>query len=483
MGDREIPAHQEAAAEAVGVARTSDLAQAVGVAAAGDATNGHGGGAGASVLPAFDDHHPPGLEMIDECVHCGFCLATCPTYVLWGEEMDSPRGRIYLMKEGVQGEPMNATMVRHFDQCLGCLACVSACPSGVQYGKLLESTRQQVERRHRRPLATRFLRDLLYAFLPYPDRLRALLGPLTLYQRSGLQRLVRRSGLLARLPDNLRTLEALAPSVRAAGPSIPRWTSAVGVERRRVGVLLGCVQRTFFADVNAATVRVLAAEGCGVAAPRQGCCGALSEHVGREAEALRFARRTIDAFEAARVDTVVVNVAGCGSTMKEYGYLLRDDPAYADRARRFSERVRDVSELLEEMGPVAERHPLPVSVVYHDACHLQHGQGIRAQPRDALRRIPDLTLREVPRERDICCGSAGTYNILQPTPARELGDRKARAVLDAGAEILVTANPGCHLQIQAGLRRMNREMPAVHVIELIDASIRGASIASLLENR
>jgi glycolate oxidase iron-sulfur subunit len=246
-------------------------------------------------------------------------------------------------------------------------------------------------------------------------------------------------------------------------------------------MLLGCVQSVFFSHVNAATVRVLAAEGCEVATPRrQGCCGALSEHVGREEEALTFARRTIDVFEAARVDNVIVNVAGCGSTMKSYGYLLRDDPSYAERARRFSDQVRDVSEFLQELGPIADRHPLPMSVVYHDACHLQHGQQIRKQPRELLRQVPQLELREVPREREICCGSAGTYNLLEPQPAMELGERKARNVLAAGARLLVTANPGCHLQIQASLKRLGERLPAAHVMEVLDASIRGLPPESLL---
>jgi glycolate oxidase iron-sulfur subunit len=244
------------------------------------------------------------------------------------------------------------------------------------------------------------------------------------------------------------------------------------------------VQRAFFPQVNAATVRVLAADGCTVATPpRQGCCGALSAHAGREEEAVRFARRAIQTFERAGVDAVAVNVAGCGSHMKEYGHLLRDDPVFAERAERFSSMVRDVSELLIELGPVAERHPLqsrgpggPLTAVYHDACHLQHGQGITRQPRELLRQIPGLVLKEVPREREICCGSAGTYNLLEPEAARDLGDRKARNVLDAGAQLLVTANPGCHLQIQASLRRVGVSMPAAHVMELVDASVRGSGL-------
>jgi glycolate oxidase iron-sulfur subunit len=234
--------------------------------------------------------------------------------------------------------------------------------------------------------------------------------------------------------------------------------------------------------VNAATARVLAAEGCTVIAPEgQGCCGALSAHSGREAEAIRFARRLIDAFEEAGVDVIAVNVAGCGSHMKEYAHLLRDDPRYAARARRFASRVRDVSELLADLSPQAVYRPLAMSAVYHDACHLAHGQGIRSQPRQLLHRIPGLDQREVPREREICCGSAGTYNLLQPEAASELGERKARAVLDAGADVLVTANPGCHLQITTSARALGHDLPAVHVMELLDASIAGRELPTMVK--
>lgn len=479
-----MPAQERAAAQAGGARRPSDLGQDVGSAGAktaqatagiGEPTNGH------RIYPAFDGHHPPEENLIDDCVHCGFCLPTCPTYVLFGEEMDSPRGRVYLMREALEGEVLNDAMVRHWDLCLGCLACVTACPSGVQYEKLIESTRQQVERRYPRSFGDRLFREMIFALFPYPGRLQLAAGPLTLYRRPAARALLERSGLLKRLPARLRALEEIAPDVPRR-EVIPVWTAARGVERRRVGMLLGCVQRIFFSPVNAATVRVLAAEGCSVVTPaQQGCCGALSAHVGREAEAVKFARRTIDTFDEAGVDVVAVNVAGCGSLMKEYDYLLRDDPRYADRARRFREKVRDVSELLQELGPVAERHPLETTVVYHDACHLAHGQQIRSQPRESLRQIPGLTLLELPREREICCGSAGTYNMLEPEPARELGERKARNVLETGADLLVTANPGCHLQIQAALRRLGRTMPAAHVMEVLDASLRGMPVDVLLQ--
>ena len=425
---------------------------------------------------AFDDHRPPRLDLINDCVHCGFCLPTCPTYVLWGEEADSPRGRIYLMETGLAGEPMTDSMVQHFDACLGCMACVTACPSGVRYDRLIEDTRAQVERRHPRTRAERLLRGAIFRLFPYPRRLRLLRGPLRAYQASGVRRLL--GPLLARTPT-LATLESLAPRLRRP-QRLPERVPAVGPRRAVVGMLTGCVQRAFFPDVNAATARVLAAEGCDVVLPRaQGCCGALSVHTGREAEAQRFARSLIDAFEDAGVDYLVVNAAGCGSSLKEYGDLLRDDPSYAERAAALAAKVRDVSEVLVELGPVAPRHPLPLSVAYHDACHLAHAQGVRAQPRRLLADIPGLSLREI-ASAEICCGSAGVWNVLNPEPARELGDRKARDVLATGADLLVTANPGCLMQVAAAVHRAGGVIGLAHTVQVLDASIRGLPAQSLL---
>jgi glycolate oxidase iron-sulfur subunit len=427
---------------------------------------------------AFDEHRPPSPELVGDCVHCGFCLPTCPTYTLWGEEMDSPRGRIYLMKSGLEGEPMTDSMVQHFDACLGCMACVTACPSGVQYDKLIEATRAQVERNHDRSPRDRALRNAIFALFPYKRRLRALRGPLRAYQHSGLPRLLRRSGLLERMAPRLAAMESLAPPLEKR-EKIPARTPATGTRRAVVGLLTGCVQGEFFPGVNAATVRVLAAEGCDVIVPeRQGCCGALSVHNGREDEAQRFARRTVEAFEAAGVDVVVVNAAGCGSSMKEYADLLADDPAYAQRAKEFTAKVRDVSELLAELGSVAPRHPLEVSVAYHDACHLAHAQGVRAQPRALLQEIPGLQLREIP-EGALCCGSAGIWNVLNPEPARELGDRKAANIVSTGASLLVTANPGCLMQVAASLERRGARIGMAHTVEVLDASIRGLPVSTL----
>jgi glycolate oxidase iron-sulfur subunit len=425
---------------------------------------------------AFDGHHPPDPELIADCVHCGFCLPTCPTYLLWGEEMDSPRGRILLMKAASEGDiGLTETTTRHWDQCLGCMACVTACPSGVQYDKLIETTRAQVERRYQRSRGDRLFRSLLFALFPHPGRLRATVPLLWLTQRTGATRLLETRAGRRLVPERLRAMAVVAPAMRlgAMTARLPALTPARTAQRRRVGLLAGCVQRVFFDQVNAATVRVLAAEGCEVVVPRgQGCCGALGVHSGREEEALAYARRLIDAFEAADVETIVVNAAGCGSTMKEYGYLLRDDPAYAERARAFAAKVRDVTEVLAELEPAAKRFPLPLRVAYHDACHLSHAQGVRRQPRAVLRGIPGIELVDVP-EGDICCGSAGIYNLVEPEPAAELGKRKAHHILSTRPDVLVAGNPGCLLQISAALERMGERIPTLHPVELVDASIRG----------
>lgn len=430
------------------------------------------------VVPAFDEQHPPDPALIAECVHCGFCLPSCPTYLLWGQEMDSPRGRIHLMRQAVEGGPLTASMVGHVDRCLGCMACVTACPSGVRYDQLIETTRAQIERRHRRTPSERALRAAVFGLFPYRRRLRLLTAPLRGYQRLGLARLARRSGLLQRLPAPLAAMERLLPAVPPVH-RLPRRLPAVGPRRAVVGLLTGCVQSVFFPEVNAATARLLAAEGCDVVVPAaQGCCGALSLHAGRDEQARRLARRTVDVLERAGVDTVVVNAAGCGSAMKDYAELLADDPGYATRAAALAGKVRDLSELLVELGPVAPRHPLPLTAAYHDACHLAHAQGVRAAPRALLSGVPGLQLRAV-AEPDICCGSAGVYNVLQPEAGAALGRRKAEHVLDSGAELLVTANPGCAMQIAAAARDLGSTVTVVHTAEVLDASVRGLPPAAL----
>jgi glycolate oxidase iron-sulfur subunit len=423
---------------------------------------------------AFDEKHPPSQEIIDTCVHCGFCLPVCPTYALWNEEMDSPRGRIYLMKMAADGKAeMNAQWVGHFDTCLGCMACMTACPSGVDYGKLIEATRAQIERKYDRGWAEKFYRRMMFAVFTQPKRLRMMRWPLLLYQRSGLRKFVRGSGLLRRLPKRVQAMEALLPELGAA-EAVAEVTPAVGQKRRRVGLLLGCVQREFFPQVNAATARVLAAEGCEVVSPGdQPCCGALLVHAGEEDGAVALARHLINVFERAEVDTIVTNAAGCGSNVKEYGHLLRDDPNYAERAKRFSAKCKDVSEVLAELPKRSRRNPLRLKVAFHDSCHLQHAQGVRTQPRNLLAAIPELELLEIP-ESAICCGSAGIYNLVQPNAANALGDRKAGLIASLNADVVVTGNPGCILQMQASLERAGKKIPVLHTIQLLDASVRGS---------
>jgi len=426
-----------------------------------------------TLASAFDAHHPPSKQIIETCVHCGFCLPVCPTYILWNEEMDSPRGRIYLMKLASEGNAsINPQWVSHFDSCLGCMACMTACPSGVDYGKLIEATRAQIERHHPRTLGEKLHRRFLFAVFTRPDRLRLLRWPLLAYQKSGLQSLVRGTGLLKLFPKTIQSMEGLMPTLRK-NERVPEITPAQGTQRKRVGLLLGCVQREFFPQVNAATVRVLAAEGCEVVAPQeQPCCGALMVHAGEEDGALALARKTIDAFERANVDTIVTNAAGCGSNVKEYGHLLRDDPNYAERGRAFAAKCKDISEVLTELSPRATRNPLRMRVAFHDSCHLQHAQGIRSQPRQLLLSIPGLELTEIP-EAAICCGSAGIYNLVQPDAANALGDRKAQLIAPLNAEVVATGNPGCLLQLQSSLARQGHPIPVVHTIQLVDASIRG----------
>jgi glycolate oxidase iron-sulfur subunit len=417
-------------------------------------------------------------SLISDCVHCGFCLPACPTYVSWGEEMDSPRGRIDLMKGVSDGAiPLDEVVRGHIDACLGCMACVTACPSGVRYDLLIEATRERVEELPR-SVEDRAFRDFVFSVFPYPKRLRALIPGLWLGTKLGLTRVA--AGPLGKLlPARLRQLATMAPAIdlREAFTSLPAFTPARGVKRARVALVAGCVQRAFFPNVNAATIRVLSAEGCEVIVPRgQGCCGALSLHSGRTEEAKRFARSLIAHFERERVDAILVNAAGCGSTLKEYGDLLADDNVYGERAQAFVAKVRDINEYLATLEPRAPRKPLRLRVAYHDACHLAHAQRIRTQPRELLRTIPGLELLEIP-EGEQCCGSAGTYNLFQPASAHEIGVRKVDNVRSVAPDLVASANPGCTLQMQSILRERGETLRAAHPVELLDAAINGTPLA------
>lgn len=412
-------------------------------------------------LGAFDLPDLPDLDGIRACVHCGICLPQCPTYRVLGEEMDSPRGRIYLIRAAAEGRVgITETFTHHLDLCLGCRACETACPSGVPFGRLLEQTRGQIERHGHRRLSHRFLAGLTLGLFPYPGRLARLLAIVALYQRSGLQRLVRASGLL-RLAPRLAAMEGLLPSLGSwRARELPELVQATGRRRGRAGLVLGCVQRYFFPRVNELTARLLSLAGYEVLIPRdQECCGALHLHAGRLDQARRFARGLIAAFDGG-VDLVVANAAGCGSAMREYGHWLDGDP----RARQFSLRVRDISELLADAE--LPLRPMEVTATYHDPCHLAHGQRIRREPRALLNRIPGLTLVEL-AESDLCCGSAGIYNLLEPEMADRLLELKVSRIAETGARTVVTGNPGCVLQIARGCRERGLAVEVLHPVELL----------------
>ena len=356
-----------------------------------------------------------------------------------------------------------------------------ACPSGVKYDVLIEETRARIEERYRRGPLDRLHRGLVFTLFPYPRRLEALAAILVIYTKSGLQKLLRRSGLLRLIPARFAQLEALLPDVssRHVAAAVPAVTLAAGARRFRVGLLTGCVQRVFFPEVNKATLRVLSAEGCEVVAPsEQGCCGALSIHAGRAAESKRMARDLIRAFDSEkdieRLDAILVNAAGCGSHLKDCGRLFANDPELAGRAAAFSAKVRDVTEFLASIPPVAQRHPVQARVAYHDACHMAHAQRIKEAPRKLLASIPGLTLLEIP-DGEQCCGSAGIYNLIQPESADEIGARKVENVLAAQPDLLASANPGCTLQIQKLLRERRITLRAAHPIEILAASIDGGT--------
>lgn len=428
-------------------------------------------------LKGFDTNQPPDPKLIDSCVHCGFCLSTCPSYRVLGKEMDSPRGRIYLMDAINEGEiALNEASAEHFDSCLGCLACVTTCPSGVQYDKLISATRHQVERNYPRHWFDKLIRKLIFSLFPYPQLLKIFLIPLFIYQRLGLQKLVRATGLLKLISPRLAAMDSILPKItlKSFQGNLPTIIPAQGEKRYRVGVILGCVQRLFFSPVNEATVRVLTKNGCEVVIPKsQGCCAALPEHQGQTEQAKALARQMIDSFADSDVDFIIINAAGCGHTLKEYGHILENDPEYRDKAKQFAAKVRDAQEFLATVGLTVELSPIsdkPLTIVYQDACHLLHGQKISVQPRQLLQKIPNLKLKE-PLDAALCCGSAGVYNMLQPEVAEELGQQKVQNLLNTGAELIASPNPGCALQISKHLKAQGKDVPVVHPMELLDMAI------------
>jgi len=407
---------------------------------------------------------PATINAIRSCVHCGICLPVCPTYRTLGEEMDSPRGRVYLMRAVAEGRlDITDTYTRHLDLCLGCRACETACPAGVPFGSLLETARADIERAGR-PIRRRLMDAFVFGVFPYPQRLAIALGLLRRYRRWGLQALVRRAGLLRRFP-RLAAMDALLPEVPRTDSELPEFLAARGRARGRVALLVGCVQRFLFADVNLDTMRLLAAAGWDVVAPRgQGCCGALELHGGR-LDAFRVRARALAAALPSDVDWIVTNAAGCGSALRDYAHWVGDDAA----ASRLAARTRDVSELLADAD--LPLNPLPLTVTYHDPCHLAHGQRVRTAPRTALGRIPGLTLVPL-ADSELCCGSAGVYNVLEPEMADQLLALKIARIVETGARAVATGNPGCLLQIARGARERGLDLEVVHPVTLLARALR-----------
>jgi glycolate oxidase iron-sulfur subunit len=420
--------------------------------------------------------HGLSVEGVNQCVHCGLCLASCPTFSELGTEMDSPRGRIFLIKSLAEGRiGLSDSTVEHLSLCLDCRACETVCPAGVPYGRLIEAAKAEIERQRPGGVLRRGFRWVNFGLLlGRPRVLRAAALGLRAYQASGLQALVRRSGLARLLPGTLPAWEALLPSLPADRSPLPALTPAIGTRRARVAMLTGCVQSVVFGAHNRATARVLARNGCDVLAPEsQGCCGALNAHGGDHARAIEMAKRTIETFEAAGAAAVIVNTSGCGAHMKAYGALLANEPDWRERGERFARTVQDLAEFLAREPLRGPLQPVPLTVTYHDPCHVVHGQKIRRQPRELLAQIPGLRVVDLP-ESDWCCGSAGIYNLTQPEMADRLLRRKVRNIVATTAEAVVTANPGCILQIQSGLRAQGRELPVLHLVEIIDRGYGGA---------
>jgi glycolate oxidase iron-sulfur subunit len=414
----------------------------------------------------FPNADAPAQDLISRCVHCGLCLPTCPTFAELGVEMDSPRGRIRLMKSVWDGrlDADSAAFADHMAKCLDCRACETACPSGVSFGKLMEGARSQVVAARPPNAAEALLRRAVFrGLIPSPVRLALFARFGHLSKRLGMRRVLR----AIRMP-RLAELLDLVPDRAPHGERLPARYPAAGTQRGTVALFIGCVMRAAFADTNAATARVLARNGIEVLVPEtQTCCGALHAHAGERGDARALAKRNIEALEGLPVDAFIVNAAGCGANLKEYGWLLKDEHDWAERGERFSLRVKDASEYLAAVGLSAAPGPLRATAAYDDPCHLIHGQKITAQPRALLAAIPDLTL--VPLvEADWCCGSAGTYNVTQPELAARLGHRKAQHVIRSGAQMVVTSNPGCQMQIEAALRREGARIPVVHIMDLLD---------------
>ena len=426
------------------------------------------------MLNKFDDIDRPQKSIVDDCVHCGFCLSACPTYIETGNELDSPRGRIYLMGSVLEEKiPLGETVVEHLDKCLGCLACETACPSGVQYRFLIESSRSQIERNYKRSIGDKLFRGMLFSILPYPKKLGRTLPLLYFYNKSGMRRLFNSFGLIKKLSSTIYRMEQMIPKVDSISlKTYPEVISPAGEKKHRVALLTGCVQNVFFPGTNDSSINVLKKLGCEVVIPGdQTCCGALSVHSGRLAEGRDFARNIVDSFSNLDVDAFIINSAGCGSTIKEYTHLLSQDKDYSEKAKRLSEKTKDIMEFIDEIGINYEFNDLNMKITYQDACHISHGQNIRTAPRNVLSKIPGLEIVEM-KNSDTCCGSAGVYNILQPDLAEDILDKKIENIENTDAECVVAGNPGCLLQIQKGLREKNQNLSIAHPVEILDKALK-----------
>ena len=413
--------------------------------------------------------------LYQDCVHCGLCTASCPTYVETGDENDSPRGRIYLMRAVADGRLGLSPEVRgHLDLCLDCRACESACPSGVQYGRIIEPFKVAIARATPPAERTSLLQRLiLHHLFPSSGRVKLALAPARLLQRLGILEFAEAAGLTRLLPPTLRRMQAMLPRLGRSAASLPEVLPPIGPKRARVALFLGCVADAMFPETNAATARILQRNGCEVVIPRaQVCCGAIHYHSGAEEPAVALARKNLAAFDPDQFDAIVVNAAGCGAMLKDYGHLLHDAGPEHDQARRFVAKVKDVSEFLVSLGAVPPTHPVPTTVTYHDACHLCHAQQIRTQPRQLLEMIPGLKLVPL-EESELCCGAAGTYNLTQPDMSQRLGRRKADNIVAAGAQTVVTGNIGCILQIARQLKERGSAIKVEHPIDLLDRAYRG----------
>jgi len=425
------------------------------------------------MLNRFDDIDRPQKKIVDDCVHCGFCLSACPTYIETGNELDSPRGRIYLMGSVLDNKiALSDSVVEHLDKCLGCLACETACPSGVEYRFLIEASRSQIERNYKRSAGDKLFRGLLFSILPYPKKLGRILPFIYLYNKSGIRKLFNSFGVLKRISSSLNRLEQMIPDVDTMRvKEFPEVISPDTEKKYRVALLTGCIQNVFFSETNISTINVLKKLGCEIVIPgEQSCCGALSVHTGRLGEGRDFARKIIDIFSSLDVDAFIINSAGCGSAVKEYAYLLSEDPNYSQKAKRLAEKTKDIMEFIDEIGIDRNLNDLNMKITYQDACHISHGQNIRSAPRNILSKIPGLELIEM-KNSDTCCGSAGLYNILQPDLAEDILAKKIESIENTSAECIVAGNPGCLLQIQKGLRERKRNLKIAHPIEILDKSL------------